>query len=50
MKFNNDKEKVIYYWKKAKMFKKNGDKVGYIEYLIRAHELKEKIEKENSKV
>ena len=44
MNFESDKEKVIYYWKKAEFYKKNGDEKGYLYYLNKANELKEKIE------
>ena len=49
MKFNGDKDKVIYYWEKAKMFKEAGNEEAYIEYLKKANELKEKIERDNQK-
>ena len=45
MKFENDKEKVIYYFERAKFCEKNGDKKGYLYFLMRAKELSDKIEK-----
>lgn len=44
MKFESDKEKVIYYWERAKFCEKNGDKEGYIYFLRKAKELSDKIE------
>lgn len=46
MKFQNKQEEVIYYWEKAKKLKEKGDRGGYIEYLAKAHELKEIIKEE----
>ena len=33
MKFKNDKEKTIYYWKRAKECKNSGDNEGYAYYV-----------------
>ena len=49
MKFKNDKEKVIYYWEKAKMFKQAGNEEAFKEYLAKANELREKIEAQEKK-
>ena len=47
MKFKNDKERAIYYWEKAKAFKEKGEEEAFKEYLAKANELVEKIEKED---
>ena len=49
MKFENDKEKVVYYWERAKYCKNKGDEKGYLYYLKKANEIKEKIENDSSK-
>lgn len=45
MKFENDKEKAVYYWEKAKYCEKNGDKKGYLYFLNKANKLRVKIDK-----
>ena len=46
MKFKNNKEKLIYYWEKAKMYKEAGEEEAYIACLIKVKELRTKIEQE----
>lgn len=44
MKFTNDKEKVIYYYERAKFCKKKGDKEGYVYFIKKAKYLIDRIE------
>lgn len=47
MKFSSDKEKVIYYYERAKFCEKNGDKEGFAYFLKKAKEIMDKIEKKD---
>ena len=44
MKFKNDKEKTVYYWKRAKECKQSGDMEGYAYYFNLALVAAKKVE------